>query len=694
MPAPEILIALAGTACSALLLHLGSACLRQASSLRGRLGLQLDAGALVFLALALWWPGHLGIGVPLLARAGLVPPLLADAASALLAVLGWAAARAWLHQQRAGAGVAAALAGVVAWSMLEADPAGTPTVPAMMPALLAAPLTALLLLALAAPGTPRTRQWLRATGSVGAAALAGYGAWRSSGGALVWVATDWALLAGVITVGGLLLQALRSPALGAAAPVPARQRLASVDGITGLPLRAQFEARLAQALREGQSGGSTLAVMQINIDGFRAINEAHGLQVGDLVLEEVGERLRRVAREQDAVARLSGNDFLLLATALSDAPTVERTAARLLQAVSGPCRVDGIEVVIGCSVGIALWPGAARATRLIGCAELAMREARRRGGARCCVYTPALDGNGSPDAELLQDLRNAIATNAFELHYQPKVDAHSGKVTAVEALLRWRHPVRGMVDTEEFVALAERSGLIGPLGDWVIEEACRQSQVWREGGLRMRVAINLSAHQMQQQDLVQRIGQALQRHRVHPSLLTCEITETAAMQDTRMAQETFRQLGAMGVHVSIDDFGTGYSSLAYLRKLPAEELKIDRTFITDLDHSEDARAVVKAVVELAHALGLKVVAEGVETPGQREILVAMGCDEMQGYLFARPMPARLLLMSALSDRPDSKVFRGSLFANTIEAPSLSASRARSQFSRLPTAERAPPDLVR
>ena len=252
--------------------------------------------------------------------------------------------------------------------------------------------------------------------------------------------------------------------------------------------------------------------------------------------------------------------------------------------------------------------------------------------------------------------------------------------------MRWKHPVRGMVSPDEFVPLAERNGLIGPLGDWVIEEACRQSRAWRDAGLRMRVAINLSAYQMQQEDIVQRIGQALQRHRVHPSLLTCEITETAAMQDTRTAHETFRQLGAMGVHVSIDDFGTGYSSLAYLRRLPAEELKIDRAFVTDLDHSEDARAVVNAVVQLAHALSLKVVAEGVETPQQRDILVELGCDELQGFLFAKPMPARLLLMWAMSDRASPKAFRGSLFANTKEAPGLLDVRKRSRFARFSTGQ--------
>jgi EAL domain-containing protein (putative c-di-GMP-specific phosphodiesterase class I) len=218
-----------------------------------------------------------------------------------------------------------------------------------------------------------------------------------------------------------------------------------------------------------------------------------------------------------------------------------------------------------------------------------------------------------------------------------------------------------------FVPLAERSGLIGPLGNWVIEAACRQARVWRDSGLRMRVAINLSAHQMRQDDLADRISDALRRHRIHPSLLTCEITESAAMEDTGTTQETFRRLGDLGAHLSIDDFGTGYSSLSYLRQLPAEELKIDMSFVKDVDRSADARAVVDAVVKLAHALGLKVVAEGVETPRQQQALVELGCDELQGFLFAKPMTARALLLWALADRSKLSDFRDSLFGETRAA---------------------------
>ncbi|HSN32406.1 MAG TPA: EAL domain-containing protein, partial [Ideonella sp.] len=297
-------------------------------------------------------------------------------------------------------------------------------------------------------------------------------------------------------------------------------------------------------------------------------------------------------------------------------------------------------------------------------ADAAMYAAKRSGGACYCFFERGMEANAHEQLDLLRDLRHAIENQELELFYQPKIDANSGKVTAAEALLRWKHPQRGMIAPATFIPIAERFGLIGALGNWVIEDACRQARYWREHGMRMRVAINLSPVQMRQDDLVERIVDALERHRIQPSLLTCEITESVAMEDTRATQAAFRRLGEAGVHLSIDDFGTGYSSLAYLRKLPAEELKIDRSFVMDIEHSIDARAVVDAVVRLAHALGLKVVAEGVETERQREILVGMGCDELQGYLFAKPMSARALLIWASDDRERETAFMPSLFGET------------------------------
>ena len=324
--------------------------------------------------------------------------------------------------------------------------------------------------------------------------------------------------------------------------------------------------------------------------------------------------------------------------------------------------------MISCSVGIAIYPDGCSHAKLIARADAAMYASKRSGGSKHCFYSSAMDADAEAQFELLRDLRKAVAAKEFELFYQPKIDAKSGKVTAVEALLRWKHPARGLLLPSTFIPIAERFGLIGAIGNWVIEDACRQSRQWREKGVRMRVAINLSAHQMRQDDIVERITDALQAHKIHPSLLTCEITESAAMEDTKTTQTTFRRLGELGTHLSIDDFGTGYSSLSYLRKLPAEELKIDRSFIQDLEHSADARAVVDAVIKLAHALGLKVVAEGVENQRQQQVLVQMGCDELQGFLFAKPMSARALMLWAVNDRSEgASVFKPSLFDETRQS---------------------------
>jgi EAL domain-containing protein (putative c-di-GMP-specific phosphodiesterase class I) len=270
---------------------------------------------------------------------------------------------------------------------------------------------------------------------------------------------------------------------------------------------------------------------------------------------------------------------------------------------------------------------------------------------------------------MARDLRLAIGRGELSLVYQPKVDAHTLEITAAEALLRWHHPQRGVVSPGVFIPVAERHGLIEVIGDWVVQEATRQAGQWRQRGLRMRVAINVSAQQIQREDFVDRLADALRRNGLAPSRFTCEITETLAMVDTTATVEAFRRMGEIGLHVSIDDFGTGHSSLSALRRLPAGELKIDRAFVTDLAEREDARSIAEAVVRMGHTLGMRVVAEGVETTAQRDCLMALGCDEMQGYLFAKPMPAEVLELWA-EDRDGAApiAFRDSLFQETAPAP--------------------------
>ncbi|HEX7435532.1 MAG TPA: bifunctional diguanylate cyclase/phosphodiesterase, partial [Caldimonas sp.] len=437
-----------------------------------------------------------------------------------------------------------------------------------------------------------------------------------------------------------------------------------VDSLTQLPTRLYFEDRLAAAATRADAKTSRLALLFVDLDGFKPVNDTYGHSVGDMVLEQVGQRLKSLSRGKDVVARVGGDEFLLLLTNVNSEDSIAHVATRLIGGLSQAYAVDGREVIISCSVGIALYPDGCSYGKLIARADAAMYAAKHSGGSTHCFYSPAMDADAERQFDLLRDLRKALRNKEMELFYQPKIDVKSGKVTATEALLRWKHPSRGVILPSVFIPIAERFGLIVALGNWVIEDACRQSRAWRDKGLRMRVAINLSAHQMRQDDIVERITDALQRHRIHPSLLTCEITETAAMEDTKTTQETFRRLGELGTHLSIDDFGTGYSSLSYLRKLPAEELKIDRSFIMDLEHSADARAVVDAVIKLAHALGLKVVAEGVENQRQQQILIDMACDELQGFLFAKPMSARALQLWAINDRTESAVFRPSLFDET------------------------------
>ena len=444
------------------------------------------------------------------------------------------------------------------------------------------------------------------------------------------------------------------------------KRAAQTDKLTELPNRSMFEEGLQAAAILADRQQQQLALLFINVDGLKAVNESFGQNTGDLVLREVAQRLRALAGPGDIVARAGGDEFLLMLVGNPGSPEASQAATRVLGGMNELCRIEDHEISMSCSVGVAMYPAHGSPTKLIAHAAAAMRAAKRTGGGAHCFFEERMVAGAREQVELLQDLRRAIANKELELHYQPKIHAPSGQITGAEALMRWKHPQRGMVGPNIFIPLAERYGLINALGNWLIEDVCRQIRVWREQGLRMRVAINLSVHQLRQVDLVERLVGALKRNNIEPSLLTCEITESSAMDDTRATLLMIEQLSAIGVHLSIDDFGTGYSSLSYLRQLAAEELKIDRSFVLDLETSADARAIVDAVVKLAQALGLKVVAEGVETEQQQEILRSLGCNELQGYLFAKPMPAAALALWAMNDDgPRALDFRPSLFGDTL-----------------------------
>jgi diguanylate cyclase (GGDEF)-like protein len=446
------------------------------------------------------------------------------------------------------------------------------------------------------------------------------------------------------------------------------QRLAFRDALTGLPNRLYFEERLNKAVVRAKRDGVQLSLLFIDLDGFKPINDSWGHAQGDQVLREVGRRLSALIAEGITVARAGGDEFLLLAEGGTDVATA--LARRVLAHLAQPVRAGEREFLLSGSAGIVLYPEHGPRAQLLARADAAMFEAKRAGGGGFVFYEPRMENQTREPGDLVADLRRAIEQGQLQLLYQPKIHAQSGEVTAAEALLRWHHPERGLISPTVFVPMAERAGLIGQLGAWVVETGCRQVREWRERGLRMRLAVNVSAHQVRHEGLVELVQKHLRRNAVDPSQLTLEITESVAMEDSSATQDVFARLGAAGIRLSIDDFGTGYSSLTYLRKLPADELKIDHSFVADLETSDDARAIVEAVVGLAHALGLKVVAEGVENVRQERLLAEIGCDELQGYLFAKPMTGDALAQWALpsggaepsrGDKSHQRRFRRSLF---------------------------------
>jgi len=452
------------------------------------------------------------------------------------------------------------------------------------------------------------------------------------------------------------------------------KKQAFVDPLTGLPNRVLFEDRLQHAVRRSERAEEQisdrkqprLAVLFVDLDGFKPVNDSFGHAVGDVVLQEAARRLRSTARDSDTVARVGGDEFVLLMEVVSSVADCVTLARRLVEVLTQPFAIADRRIEISCSIGIVVYPDQGHRDKLMANADAAMYAAKRAGGGTYAVFESHMDAGASEQLSLQNDLRHAIALGQLQLFYQPKVDGRTGRIRGVEALLRWNHPERGMISPAVFIPIAERFGLIGSIGRWVIDEACRQMAEWADDGVRMRVAINLSVYQLREDDLVQRIEAALSRNAIDPSQLLCEITESVAMEDIKATQRAFEGLERIGVYLSIDDFGTGYSSLSYLRQLPARQLKIDRSFVNDLATSADARAVVDAVVRLAHALGLKVVAEGVETGEQRDILVMLGCDELQGFYFARPMPAETLLAWTNGSKPAGAVdFSHSIIHETL-----------------------------
>jgi diguanylate cyclase len=419
------------------------------------------------------------------------------------------------------------------------------------------------------------------------------------------------------------------------------QHVATHDALTGLPNRLLLADRLEQAIAHAERHQSGFAVLVVDLDRFKAINDSLGHLAGDSLLKEIARRLAGSLRKADTLARLGGDEFVLIVNEISSTQTLETIGSRLLHDIAAPMKVSGMELHSTASIGIAQFPSdGTDAQTLLMHADAAMYHAKKTGRSAYQFFAPAMSEFAKERFELESGLRRALTQRELILYYQPKVDVRGGMIDSVEALLRWQHPTRGIMAPADFIPLAEESGLILPIGEWVLREACRQGREWQDAGMHpLRIAVNVSAQQFRNKNLVGIVRAALDAARLEPRFLELELTESAVMQDAEASIEILRHLSQLGVRISVDDFGTGYSSLSYLRRLPLDKLKIDRSFIRELATSRDDAEIVRAIVSLAHNLRLKVIAEGVESPDQLDFLRELGCDQYQGYHHSRPLPA-------------------------------------------------------
>ncbi len=413
------------------------------------------------------------------------------------------------------------------------------------------------------------------------------------------------------------------------------------DSLTGLANRNLLRERLTHAIADAERNGSPVWILFVDLDRFKFINDTLGHEAGDKLLKTLAMRLQAVARDADTVARLGGDEFVLvLPEYTSDGPGMA-VLQQIMDAVAQPLVLEQHEFFLTCSIGVAVYPkDGLTAETLTKHADIAMYRAKETGRNTFQFYAPSMNERTLDRLSIEADLRHALERQEFSLHYQPQINAMSGQIVGMEALIRWNHPIHGMISPARFVGLAEEMGLINPIGAWVINQACVQAKTWQLAGLGdLRVAVNLSARQFTQKNLVQAIADILHATGLEPRFLELELTESMVMNDVDSAITILRNLKGLGVHIAIDDFGTGYSSLSYLRRFPIDVLKIDQSFVNDLMVDADDAAIVVSIISLAHSLRLQVVAEGVENSDQLAFLRAHGCDQMQGYYFSKPISA-------------------------------------------------------
>ena len=413
--------------------------------------------------------------------------------------------------------------------------------------------------------------------------------------------------------------------------------MAHHDEVTDLPNRALLQERLRQGLtRVGR--GESLAVLCLDLDDFKTVNDTLGHPVGDSLLKSVAERLQCCIRETDTVARFGGDEFAILQISINDSIDATALARQIVEVIHAPFDLGGHIVNIGISIGIAIAPtDGVNPDQLLKNADLALYRAKSEGRGLYRFYEPEMDLRMRTRRALELDLRKALVNGEFELHYQPFVNLQQNEVCGLEALLRWRHPERGMVSPNEFIPIAEDIGIIAPIGEWVLRQACAEAKTWPEHSI---VAVNLSPSQLKTEKFVQVVISTLAASGLQAHRLELEITESALLQNNEFTRATMHQLRNLGVRISMDDFGTGYSSLGYLQSFPFDKIKIDRSFINTLSNGHGSVAILKAIISLANSMGMTTIAEGVETAAQLEIVRAEGCDEMQGYLFSPAVPAK------------------------------------------------------
>ncbi|MGE5478527.1 MAG: EAL domain-containing protein [Bacteroidales bacterium] len=413
------------------------------------------------------------------------------------------------------------------------------------------------------------------------------------------------------------------------------------DAVTRLPNRYLFMDRLHQALERAPRSGRKVALVMIGLNRFKQINETLGHQNGDQLLRVVADRLGTSLRGHDTVARLRGDTFCCLLTDLAQDHDAHLVISRLLESFATSFEVEGHEVFITAKVGISVFPvDGTDPDDLVLKAETAMNRSKELADNAYQFYTPEMHANSVERLKLETELRKALSRDEFVVYYQPKIETASGRVVGAEALVRWRHRELGMISPADFIPIAEETGLIVPIGNWVMDHVCEQIRQWRDAGQPVvQVAVNLSAHQFRQPDLVDRVVESLHKHAIDPDLLELELTESAVMHNAEVTISTLMELHSQGVRLAVDDFGTGYSSLSYLKKFPLDKLKIDRSFVMDIDTNPASAEIVGAIIAMGHSLNLEIVAEGVENDAQLEVLKGLRCDEIQGFYYSRPIPA-------------------------------------------------------